>query len=82
MFIRIAGRADDVRQELLGTGIAVQNVVFRPFLIIQHKLHGNARLIRPPRVRRVACVTAQIPRVILFKKRHYVSPHLQNGFNA
>jgi hypothetical protein len=45
----------------------VQNVVFRPFLIIEHKLHGDARLIRPPRVRRVARVAAQIPRVILFK---------------
>ena len=70
VFIRVAGRADNVRQELLGSGIAVQNVVLRPFLIIEHKLHGDARLIRPPRVRRVARVAAQIPRVILFKKPH------------
>ena len=70
VFIRVAGRADNVRQELLGSGIAVQNVVFRPFLIIEHKLHGDARLVRPPRVRRVSRVAAQIPRVILFKKPH------------
>ena len=70
VLVRVAGRADDVRQELLGPGIAVQNVVFRPLFVIEHKLHGDARLIRPPRVRRVARVAAQIPRIILFEKPH------------
>ena len=70
MPVRVACGTDDVRQELLGSGIAVQNVVFRSFLVIEYKLHGDARLIRPPRVRWVACVTTQITRVILFKSPH------------
>lgn len=43
----------------------MQNMVFRPLFIIEDKLHGNARLVRPLRVRRLTGVSSQVARVIL-----------------
>ena len=74
MFVGIAGRSNDVREKLFRPGIAVQDMVFCPLFIIEHKLHGDACLIRPLRMRRVACVATQIPRITLFKKPHCYPP--------
>ena len=63
--VRVAGGADYIGEKLLGTGVAMQNMVFRPLFIIEDKLHGNARLVRPLRVRRLTGVSSQVARVIL-----------------
>jgi hypothetical protein len=34
MSVRVAGRADNVGEKLLGARVAVQDVVFRPLFII------------------------------------------------
>ena len=58
-----ARRVEHFREKLLGPGITVEHGVFAAFLVIQHKLHGDAGLARPLRVRRLAAVAAQIARV-------------------
>ena len=42
--------ADDLRQECLRGRIAVQDAVLAALLVVDHELHGDARLPRPARI--------------------------------
>ena len=77
MPVRVAGGADNIGQKLLRTGIAVQHVVFRALFVVQNKLHGDARIVRPPRVRRLSAVAAQVARVIVCQKCHLLPLHIK-----
>ena len=79
MPVRVAGGADNIGQKLFRTGIAVQHVVFRALFVVQHKLHGDARVVRPPRMRRLSAVAAQVARVIVCQKCHLPPLHLKRG---
>ena len=61
---RIGRRADDLRQELLRAGIAVQHAVFAAFFVVQDELHRDARAARPVGMQRVAAVADQIAWVV------------------
>ncbi|MOA40313.1 hypothetical protein D3C78_1621760 [compost metagenome] len=64
----IAGRADDIGKKLFGAGVAMQHVVFSPFLIIEDKLHRDARLTRPTSMRRTTGVADQITGIIFIER--------------
>ena len=64
MAIGIAGRPDDVGEELLGSGIAVQHVVLCALFIVEHELYRHACLVRPGGVRRRGAIADQIARIV------------------
>src|SRR4051812_10776552 len=51
---------DDLGQKCFRSRVAMQNVVFAAFLVIEHELHGNACGIRPLWMRRSATVADEI----------------------
>ena len=61
---RVTRRADDLGQELLRTSIAMQDIAFSTFFVIQHELHGNAGPARPVRMRRLSPVSDQVSGVV------------------
>ncbi|KOT01469.1 hypothetical protein DM50_2834 [Burkholderia mallei] len=61
---RIRGRADDLGQELLGGGVAVQHAVLAAFLVVEHELHRDARAARPVRLHRMSAVADQIAWIV------------------
>ena len=56
--------ADDLRQERLGGGVAVQDVVLAAFLVVDDELHRHARAVRPVREGRRAPVADHVPRIV------------------
>ncbi|EON20068.1 amidohydrolase [Cupriavidus sp. GA3-3] len=52
--------ADDLGEELLGGGVAVQHAVFAAFFVVEDELQRNARTARPAGVRRPGAVTDEI----------------------
>src|SRR3954466_11959965 len=61
---RIRSRADDLRQELLRTGVAVQHAIFTALLIVEDELHGDARSPWPVGLHGVAAVADQIAWIV------------------
>ena len=57
-------RADDLRQERLGGGVAVQDVVLAALLVVDDELHRDHRAARPFRVGRVAAVADHVARIV------------------
>ena len=69
-------RADDLGQESLRRGIAVQHAVLGAFLVVEDELHGDARAARPARVRRRRAVAREVARVVGIERRTRVyDPH-------
>ena len=62
--VRVSGRTNNFGQELLGARVTVQDAILAAFLIIQDKLHRNARPIRPLCMGHVFTVTDQVTRVL------------------
>jgi len=52
--------AYDLGQESLRRGVAMEDIVFAAFLIVDHELDGQSRTTRPVRVWRVGTITDQI----------------------
>ncbi|AIM20687.1 amidohydrolase [Serratia sp. SCBI] len=67
---RIAGGADNIGEKLFRSRIAMQHMILRTLLVIEHKLHGNPRVARPARVRRISGVASQVTGVILIDNDH------------
>ncbi|MNN09878.1 hypothetical protein D3C81_1227840 [compost metagenome] len=63
---------DDLGQELLGAGVAVQHVVFAAFLVIEHELQRDARAARPAGVRRLGAVADEIAWIVIVCHLLYV----------
>ena len=63
--------ADDLRQERLRGGVAVQDVVLAALLVVDDELHRDARLVRPVGEGRRAPVADHVAR-IGFGARHTV----------
>ena len=57
---RPGGGTNDLGQERLGCGIAVQDVVFAALFVIDYELHGNFRTIGPFRIGRIRTITAHV----------------------
>ncbi|MNN27558.1 hypothetical protein D3C81_1410970 [compost metagenome] len=57
--------ADDLGEELLGGGVAVQHAVLAAFFVVEHELQRNARAARPAGVRRLGAVTDEIAWIVL-----------------
>ena len=55
--------ADDLGQEGLGGGVAVQDVVLAAFLVVDDELQGHARAARPVRERRIAAIADHVARI-------------------
>ena len=53
-------RADDLRQEGLGAGIAVEYAILGAFLVIQHELHRDPSAVRPARMRGLRAIAAEV----------------------
>ena len=62
--------AHDLRQEGLGGGVPVQDVVLCAFLIVDDELHGASRALRPGRPRRRAPVAHHVAWVGLVEIEH------------
>ena len=56
-------RRDQLGEEGLRGGVAVQHVVLAAFLVVEDELDGDARAARPARVRRARAVAAQVARI-------------------
>ena len=67
MAVRVAGGTDDVRQELLGAAVAVQDVVFAALFKVEYELQGNARPARPARVGRTSGVARHVAGIVFSK---------------
>ena len=52
-----------VGEEGFRRGIAVQDVVLSPLLVVDHELHRDARAARPARIGRMAAVADHVARV-------------------
>ncbi|MNJ55768.1 hypothetical protein D3C77_512860 [compost metagenome] len=72
MAVGVAGRVEHFRQELFGTGVAMQHAVFAAFFVIQHELHGDARAPGPLRVGRIAAIADEVAGI---RKRGIVGVH-------
>ncbi len=60
---RPGGGADDLGEERLGGGVAVQDRVLAAFLVVEDELDGDAGAARPVGVRRVRTVAQHVPAV-------------------
>ncbi|MCY1242627.1 hypothetical protein D9M72_555980 [compost metagenome] len=58
--------ADDLGEELLGGGVAVQHAVFAAFFVVEDELQRNARAARPAGVRRPGTVSDEIAWIVIF----------------
>ncbi len=67
-------RSDDLREEGLRGGVAMQDVVLAAFLVVDDELHGDARAARPICGGRVAPVTDHVARVGLVEVEHGSAP--------
>jgi len=56
--------ADDLGEEDLRLRITVEHAALRAFLVVEHELQGDARLLRPARMRRSAAIADQVARII------------------
>ena len=61
---RECGCADDLRQEGLGAGIAVEHAILGAFLMVQDELHGDPGAVGPARMRRLRAIAAQIAGIV------------------
>ena len=66
--------ADDLGQECFRRGVAVQDVVLAPLLVIDDELQGDARVVRPARVGRRAAVADHVARIGLAVRHAHLSP--------
>ena len=64
-------RADDLGQEGLRGGVAVQDVVLAAFLVVDDELHRDARAARPIGGRRVAAIADHVARIGLGARHSY-----------
>ena len=58
-------RADDLRQEGLGSGVAMQYIVLAAFLVVDDELHRHARAVRPVGEWRMTPVADHVARIIV-----------------
>ena len=58
--VGVAGGVEELGEELLAAGIAVQHAVLAAFLVVEHELHRDAGAAGPVRVRRVAAVADEV----------------------
>src|SRR5829696_4074828 len=58
---RVGGRIEHLGEELLAAGIAVQDAALAAFFVIQHELHGDARVAGPSRMGATPAIAFQIP---------------------
>ena len=57
-------RVEHLRQKLLAAGVAMQHAVLAALFVVEHELHGHARVARPLRMGRVCAVAGEITRVV------------------
>ena len=57
--------ADDFGKERFGRCVAMQNVVLTAFLVVDDELNGDAGVIWPARMRRVAPIADKIARIVV-----------------
>ncbi|MCY1299006.1 hypothetical protein D9M70_485200 [compost metagenome] len=74
-------RADDLGQQTFGRRVAIENAALAALLVVQHELHGNARIARPVCLRRIAAVANEVARILSL--RHQITLRFfQNGITA
>ena len=61
--------AQDLGEEGLRRGVAVEDAVLRPFLVVDDELDGDPRVVRPLGLRRVAAVSVQVSGVGIAHRR-------------
>src|SRR6185312_86155 len=54
----------------LGSGVAVRHGVLAPFLVVDHEIDGDMRIIWPARVRRLVTVAPEITRTSRLRITH------------
>src|SRR3546814_15863884 len=57
-------RAEDLREESLRRGVAVENAVLAAFLVIDDELHGDAGAAGPVGIRRRFAIADEVARVV------------------
>src|SRR3546814_17684080 len=57
-------RAEDLREESLRRGVAVENAVLAAFLVIDDELHGDAGAAGPVGIRRRFAIAGEVARVV------------------
>src|SRR5262249_14718642 len=71
--------ADDLRQERLGGGVAMEDTVLAALLVVDDELHGEARIAGPARMRRPAAIADHVPGIGRRHRQQSPSPPCKGG---